>query len=64
MTFVGCFFFVFVVKGWALHQMDINNAFLYGDLAKEVNMRPPAGFVLPNSEKVCTKIFVQTLASS
>jgi len=42
-----------VAKGWDLHQMDVNNAFLHGDLEEEVYMKMPLGFYSSSSNRVC-----------
>ena len=34
-----------VMRSWPFFQLDIKNVFLYGDLAKEVYIEQPPGFV-------------------
>lgn len=51
---------VFVIassKTWSVYQLDINNAFLHGDLDEEVYMDIPLGYKLsPNSSNLVCKL--------
>lgn len=39
---------VATVKGWLVHQLDINNALLHGDSLEEVYILPPPGYRVPD----------------
>jgi hypothetical protein len=45
MTTVRTIIAMVAAKGWSLHQMDVKNVFLHGDLQEEVYMEQPLGYV-------------------
>jgi hypothetical protein len=45
MTTVRAIIAMAATKGWSLHEMDVKNVFLHGDLWEEVYMEQPQGYV-------------------
>ena len=53
MTTVRMVISIAASQGWPLHQMDVKNAFLHGDLKEDIYMVLPAGLSSPSSSDVC-----------
>ena len=54
MTTVCVVLVIATAKGWHLHQMDVKNAFLHGDLEEQVYMVQPPDFQSEvNKSTVC-----------
>ena len=52
MTSVRCVLSIVIAKGWELHQLDVNSAFLHGDLKEEVYMILPPSFTYSTPTKI------------
>lgn len=53
MTSIRSFLRVIAGKGWFVHQIDVQNAFLHGELKEEVYIKLPQGFTNSDPKKVC-----------
>ncbi|XP_071695739.1 uncharacterized protein [Rutidosis leptorrhynchoides] len=53
MTTVRCVISLAVTNGWDLYHLDVNNAFLYGDLDEDVYMSLPLGYFSESEKRVC-----------
>lgn len=50
---IRSFFSIAAARHWSLHQMDVHNAFLHGDLDEEICMNLPPGLRSQGESHVC-----------
>ncbi|RVW95625.1 Retrovirus-related Pol polyprotein from transposon TNT 1-94 [Vitis vinifera] len=53
---VRCLLALAAARGWSIHQMDVNNAFLHGDLHEEIYMSPPLGLRRQEEENLVCRL--------
>lgn len=58
MTTIRCLIAIATHNNWNIHQLDINNAFLHGNLDEEVYMLMPKGISNPNNKVCLLKVII------
>ncbi|GJV72029.1 ribonuclease H-like domain-containing protein [Tanacetum coccineum] len=67
MSTVRCLIALSVINSWPLFQLDVNNAFLYGDIDEDIYMTIPKGFASKdnnNKKMVLFNLSMITLSST
>ena len=52
---IGTILSVVINHSWDIHQLDVKNAFLYGDLVEQVYMEQPPGYVAQGKNSVSSQ---------
>jgi len=55
-TYVHLFLAVAAIHHWPLHQFDIKNAFLHGEMQEKVYMDQPPSFLAPGDSRLVCKL--------
>ncbi|GJV43753.1 putative RNA-directed DNA polymerase [Tanacetum coccineum] len=64
MVTVRCVLSLAVQNNWTAFQLDINNAFLYGDLEEDFYMTLPKGYFSPNEKRNDFSLYTKTSGQS